>query len=408
MPTVFFAAPYLSPSAARMVTATASLPGVRVGVVSQDPQENAPPEVRAAIAQHWRVDDVTDLPQLAGAVDALAERLGTPDRLFGAYEQLQVPLAQLRERLGLPGLPVETAHNFRDKARMKDVLRAAGVPVARHALAESAAAAHAFTDRVGYPVVVKPPAGAGSVATFRAGDARELDDALGQAPPEPGDPVLLEEFVVGDEHSLETVSVDGRAVWHSLTRYYPTPLEAVRNPWVQWCVVLPREVDDARYDDARRVGDEALRALGMTTGLTHMEWFRRRDGTLAVSEVAARPPGAQITALVSRSTDTDFVRSWAQLMVAGTFDPPARKYAAGVAFLRAQGRPGGRIRATHGLERISDETRALVTDVQLPYVGFGARPSYEGDGWIIVRSPETAAVERALSEIISTVRVELA
>jgi hypothetical protein len=38
----------------------------------------------------------------------------------------------------------------------------------------------------------------------------------------------------------------------------------------------------------------------------------------------------------------------------------------------------------------------------------GARPSYEGDGWVIVRSPETAAVERALMEIISTVRVELA
>ena len=49
MPTVVFAAPFLSPSAARMVTATASLPGVRLGVVSQDPQEHAPPEVRAAV-----------------------------------------------------------------------------------------------------------------------------------------------------------------------------------------------------------------------------------------------------------------------------------------------------------------------------------------------------------------------
>jgi hypothetical protein len=41
-------------------------------------------------------------------------------------------------------------------------------------------------------------------------------------------------------------------------------------------------------------------------------------------------------------------------------------------------------------------------------VGAGPRPSYEGDGWVIVRHPETAAVERALSEIITTVRVELA
>jgi biotin carboxylase len=288
------------------------------------------------------------------------------------------------------------------------VLRAAGIPVARHALAESVREAEAFAARVGYPVVVKPPAGAGSVATFRATDDRELADAIAAAPPAAGDPVLLEEFIVGDEHSLETISLDGLAVWHSLTRYYPTPLEAVRRPWIQWCVVLPREADDPRYDDVKRVGADALRALGMTTGLTHMEWFRRRDGSVAVSEVAARPPGAQITTLVSRSTDTDFVRSWARVMIEGAFDPPTRKYAAGVAFLRAQGRPGGEIRATHGLDRLSDETRALVTDAQLPYVGFGARPSYEGDGWIVVRHRETAAVERALQEIISTVRVEMA
>lgn len=408
MPTVIFAAPYLTPTAARMVTATASLPNVRLGVVSQDPLDHAPDDVRRATAQHWRVDDVLDPDQLAGAVGAIAERIGAPERLFGAYEQLQVPLAELRERLGIDGLPVETARNFRDKARMKDILRAAGVPCARHALAESADDARAFAEHVGYPVVVKPPAGAGSVATFRAASDAELEDALAAAPPAAGDPVLLEEFVVGDEHSLETVSLGGRPAWHSLTRYYPTPLDAVRNPWIQWCVVLPREADAPQYDDVRRVGDAALAALGMTTGLTHMEWFRRRDGSLAVSEVAARPPGAQITTLVSRSTDTDFVRAWARVMVEGTFDPPARKYAAGIAFLRAQGRPGGVIRATHGLDRLSEATRALVTDVQLPPVGVGARPSYEGDGWIVVRHPETAPVERALAEIVSTVRVELA
>jgi phosphoribosylaminoimidazole carboxylase (NCAIR synthetase) len=408
MPTVFFAAPFLSPAAARMIEAAASLPGVRLGVVTQDAQEQAPAEVRAAIAQHWRVDDVTDLDQLAGAVEALSQRLGRPDRLFGAYEQLQVPLAQLRERLGLPGLPVEAAVNFRDKARMKEVLRAAGVPCARHALVATPEEARAFVEEVGFPVVVKPPAGAGSVATFRVERADQLERAIAAAAPDAGHPALVEEFVVGDEYSLETISVDGRAAWHSLTRYYPTPLEVTRHPWIQWCVVLPREVDDARFDDIRRVGARALEALGMTSGLTHMEWFRRRDGSVAVSEVAARPPGAQITTLVSRSTDSDFVRAWTELMVFDTFTPPVRRFAAGTAFLRAQGRPGGVIRAVHGLDRLSAATRSLVVDAQMPVLGAGPRPSYEGDGWLIVRHPETAAVERALSEIISTVRVELA
>ena len=37
--------------------------------------------------------------------------------------------------------------------------------------------------------------------------------------------------------------------------------------------------------------NQALGALGMGTGLTHMEWFLRADGSAIVSEVGARPPG---------------------------------------------------------------------------------------------------------------------
>lgn len=410
MPTVFFVAPFLSPVAARMVEAIASLPDVRLGVLTADRQEDAPASTRRAIAQHWRIDDVCDEEQLEHGARMLAERLGPPDRILGAYEQLQVPLAELRERWGVPGLPSAAARNFRDKARMKAVLQAADLPCARWRLVESAAEARAAAAEIGYPLVVKPPAGAGSVATYRVRDAAGLEEALEGTGPMPGRPVLLEEFLVGDEHSCETITIDGAPVWHSLTHYYPTPLEVMETPWIQWCVVLPREVDDPRYDDVRATGDAALRALGMTTGLSHMEWFRRRDGTLAIGEIGARPPGAQITTLVSRATDTDFVRSWAEVMVFGTFTPPERKYAAGIAYLRAQGdrRAGSLIRALHGLDTLSPATRALVTDHELPTIGWAPRATYEGDGWILVRHEETARVVAALREIVTTVRVEAA
>src|SRR5204863_479821 len=79
----------------------------------------------------------------------------------------QIPLAQVREHLGIPGMDVVTASNFRDKAQMKSVLRAAGVPCARHRLADSAEAAEDFARVAGFPLVVKPPAGAGAKSTFR-------------------------------------------------------------------------------------------------------------------------------------------------------------------------------------------------------------------------------------------------
>ncbi len=402
---VIFVAPRLSDNASRMVEAIGALPGVQLGVISIDWVEQAAPATREAIVQHWRVDDVLDPHQLLHAVHEVSARIGGVERLFGAYEQLQVPLASVREQLGLPGLPVEAALNFRDKSRMKDVLRAHALPCARHALVTSYVHAIAFVERVGFPVVIKPQAGAGALGTYRVDDAQSLAEALDMARPSVTEPVMLEEFITGTEHSFETISIDGQAVWHSLTHYHPTPLEVLRNPWIQWVVVLPREVDHPMFDDIRDSAVQALQVLGQTTGVTHLEWFRRADGSVAISEVAARPPGAQITTLISRANDVDFVSQWANLMVYGEFTPPERKYAVAAAFLRGQGT--GVVRAVHGLDRVHEEIGALVCDVKLPAIGEPPASTYEGDGFIILRHPETAVVERAIRRVVELVQVEL-
>src|SRR5690349_2231005 len=130
--TAAFVAPFLLPATARFVATAAALPGVRLGLVTTAPAEHVPPELARHLAGHWRVDDALDPAQIAAAVTGLSRRLGPVARLVGALEQLQVPLAQARAELGLPGLSVDTARNVRDKARMKEVLTAAGVPCARH------------------------------------------------------------------------------------------------------------------------------------------------------------------------------------------------------------------------------------------------------------------------------------
>ncbi len=402
---VIFVAPRLSDNAARMVEAIGSLPGVQLGVISTDWLEHVSASTRDVIVQHWRVDDVLDVVQLRQAVEQVALQIGGVEKLIGAYEQLQVPLAEVREAMGIPGLPVEAALNFRDKSRMKDVLRANHLPCARHALVEKFVDAIAFAGRVGFPLVLKPQAGAGAQSTYRVDDAQSLTEALELTRPSSANPVIVEEFITGSEHSFETISIDGKAVWHSLTHYHPTPLEVIRNPWIQWIVVLPREVDHPMYDDIRESGVKALEALGQTTGLSHMEWFRRIDGSLAISEVAARPPGAQITTLISRANDVDFVSAWANLMVYGEFIAPERKYAVGAAFLRGQG--SGVVRHISGIDRVHEELGHLVCDVKLPEIGHGPAATYEGDGFIILRHPETAVVERAVRRVVELVHVEL-
>lgn len=406
MPTVAFVAPFYAETTLRFAAALASTPGVRCALVSQEPLERLEQPLRRRFGAHWQVTDTLDADQLVAACRGLGDTFGRVELITGILEQLQVPLALARARLGLPGMDPDTASNFRDKARMKTVLAQAGLPCARHCLAVERGQALEFAARVGFPIVFKPPAGAGARDTFRVDDEAAFWQALSLAAPDPGNPLLLEEFVVGREHSFECVLVDGQPVWHSFSHYLPTPLEVLRNPWIQWCVLLPREIDSPLFGRARAAGVEALLALGMHTGICHLEWFQRADGSLAISEVAARPPGAQITSMISYAHEMDLYRSWAELTAFGRFEPRPRLYAVGTVFLRGQGH--GRVVAVHGLDAAQRELGHLVVEARLPRKGQTQASGYEGEGYVVLRHPETAVVEEGLRRVQQLVRVELA
>ena len=83
-----------------------------------------------------------------------------------------------------------------------------------------------------------------------------------------------------------------------------------------------------------------------------------------------------------------------------------RKYAVGCAYLRGQGQ--GRVRQVLGLDAIARELGSLVVEAKLPRAGQPSAGTYEGEGFLIVRHPDTAVVEDALKTIVTRIRVELA
>ncbi|MEM9057133.1 MAG: ATP-grasp domain-containing protein, partial [Pseudomonadota bacterium] len=262
----------------------------------------------------------------------------------------------------------------------------------------------AFAEALGGPMVVKPPAGAGGKGTWRLDNEGHLAALLNRYPPSDAQPCLLEEFMAGQEHSFDSVVIDGKLVWHSISRYSPSPLQVMENAWIQWCVMLPRDIDGPQYDAIRSVAAQGLTALGLDNGLTHMEWFQRDDGSVAISEVGARPPGAQITTLLSYAHDRDFYHAWPRLMAFEEFQPPARSYACGAAYFRGQGT--GRIKGVHGIDEVRRRFGPIIVEMRLPAAGQSRSDSYEGDGYCIVRHPDTAVVDDALNSIIRLVHVD--
>lgn len=403
---VVFATPFFNRGSLEFLEALTQIPKVKVGVVGTEPWEFLPEGIRRRTVGHWRVPDALNADQLAWAVGSLSQVHGPVARLLAINEQIQVPVAEVRDRLHIEGMGAEIVRHFRDKDLMKRKFREHNVPCARSALVTSQDEAWAFVQEVGFPVCVKPVDGAAAQATYRVETSKSLRQLLHSRGVHAKSPMQVEEFVTGQEHSFETFSLNGKPVWHSLTYYLPSCLEVMDNPWIQWRVVLPREVDSPQYDDIRREGIRALDCLGMKTGMSHLEWFRRHDGSVCINEVGGRPPGAQIVTMINRANDCDIVNAWCRLMIFDDFTPPKeRKYAVGAAFLRGLG--GGRVQGVQGLDETLRQLGDMVTDVGRPQVGQAAGLSYEGEGYVVVRHPQTAKVEEALQYVIENVRVEL-
>jgi biotin carboxylase len=391
--------------AAHLIEVMARLPGVRLGLISGEPIQHLRESARDKLVAHAEVSDVLDTAQLLAAARGLSATHGRIHRILGLWEYLQVPLAEMREALGVEGMGVEAARNFRDKARMKDRWRAAGLPCARHRLVKDEAEALRFAQEVGYPVIVKPPAGMAARSTFRAHAPEALREAVQQAMASAGGTALIEEQLSGQEASLEAVSLGGKVLWQSSCRYFLHMLNYLERPEEPYRVLLPREMPTPQRDDICQLAPRALQALGMETGICHLEWFLRPDGSVALSEVAARLPGGQLTTLISHAHDADFLLAWARLLIFGTFEFPARGYATGVICLRGQG--SGRVRAVTGLEQAEDELGELIVEARLPKLNQPAAEGYEGEGYIILRHPETAVVEQGLHRLGALIRVEL-
>jgi|JI10StandDraft_1071094.scaffolds.fasta_scaffold453014_1 formate-dependent phosphoribosylglycinamide formyltransferase (GAR transformylase) len=401
---VVFVAPFPAEVTMRFVRAAARVPDVRLlGVV------HTPPGGADANVYHdmVRVTEPLSVRDIIDGVEVLRRRHGQPFRIVGILESIMVQLAQARAHFGVPGTPPRVAELFRDKSLMKAALREAGLPVARSRVIRTEADARGFADEVGFPMVLKPPSGMGGKSTYRVSSYEELLRAAKGMGASENNPVLAEEFLRGREFSYETITTGGAVRAQSISHYLPGCLEAIENPWIQWTCLLPRDISGPEYNGAKAMGQATVKALGLDDGMTHMEWFQRADESLVIGEIAQRPPGANISLMTGLAHDVDLYAAWARAVINGDFHGPwERKYAVGSAFLRGMGH--GRVAAVHGIHETWEAVGKWVVEANLPTVGAPKSDSYEGDGYVVVRDPNTEVVKKVLKTIIETIRVQYA
>ncbi len=383
---VVFLAPTFPPEMIEYTRGLAEV-GARVYGIADTPRAGLPPALKPYLHDYLQVPRIMD-------EDDVMERAtqwlrGVPvDRVLANWEPLVILAARLRERWGMPGMSADTVRGFRDKQLMKERVRAAGLRVPKSHRATSQREIHAAAEDVGFPLILKPIAGAGSADTYRVTDAAHLEKTL--ALMRHVQEVSVEEYVVGEEFTFDAVSIDGKPVYENIASYLPKPLEARSNEWISPVIITVRDMYQARLKPGVELGRKVLKALNMGDGFTHMEWFLTPRGEAVFGEIGARPGGAHLVDQMNYTSDIDLFREWARVATWRSFEGLGpRKYNTGIIFKRAFGQ--GCITRIEGLGRWLKEAGQWAVEDTLFRPGTPRRnwkSTLLSDGHVMVRHPD--------------------
>jgi formate-dependent phosphoribosylglycinamide formyltransferase (GAR transformylase) len=400
---IVFVEPAFPNNQRRFVAALAGV-GASVIGVGESPEWALGDELRGQMRGYYQVGNVTDEQQLDGAVRWAQDQVWV-DGLESTIESHQMAAAHVREWRGIPGTSARTTWLCRDKPSMKEALRQAGVPTAASAAVGTAEQARQFARDVGYPLILKPRAGAGALGTTRVDNDAELEAALGSFGE--ADSIAIEEFVEGHEGFYDTITVSGHVVHDWATHYYPNVLEAMRHRWISPQFVTTNRIDQSSfYGEVREMGARVIQALGIETSATHMEWFYGPKG-LRFSEIGCRPPGVGAWDLYSAANDVDVYREWAHAVVHGGPERAlSRQFSAGIVALRPSA--DGVVHGYEGLDAVRDRYDEWVIDAYLPDPGTGTQPveaGYMANAYVRMKHPDYDTLRGMLDDTGRTVRV---
>jgi formate-dependent phosphoribosylglycinamide formyltransferase (GAR transformylase) len=374
--------------------------GARVIGVGDQPAGALPETARRALSDYVEIRSWADEDAAVSTVlDAVRGR--NVDLVETLWEPTVLLAARLRESIGTPGLTIEQTVPFRDKGRMKEVVEAAGIRTPRSARSTTAAGCREAAERIGYPVIIKPIAGAGSLDTYRIEREADLDAALPRL--RHIDEVSVEEFIDGEEFTYDTVCSAGAISFYNIAEYRPRPLIGKQVEWISQQVIAHRDPDHPALAGGQAMGAAVLAAMGFESGFTHMEWYLTGSGEVVFGEIGARAPGARITDLMNYSCDIDLFTGWAEAVCYGRFSQPVeRRYNAAMVIKRAQGQ--GRITHVEGLSHLMATIGEHIVNIDLVAIGEPRRDWKAivlSDGIVVVRHPDLATTY-ALADRIAT------
>ncbi len=290
--------------------------GVNVLGIGDAPFNEIPGELKQCLTEYYRVNNLGNYDEMLRAVAYFTFHYGKIDWIESNNEYWLEMDAQLRTDFNITtGVQNDFIERIKYKSKMKESYIAAGVPVARHHMVSTQAAARAFIKEVGYPVIVKPNNGCGAEATYKIKNFSDLKKFYA----EPHNvQYIMEEYIDGT-----IVSFDGVADSHCIPLFYtsnvfPTPMLDIVSQQGDLSYWTQKTVPAALKD----VGFRTIKAFGAKSRFFHCEFFQLnadksglgKKGDYVALEVNMRPAGGYTPDMINFANSVDCYQIWADMV----------------------------------------------------------------------------------------------
>jgi biotin carboxylase len=357
------------------------------------------------------VADIRNMESIVDAIEA-SPYMGNLDAIVPANDYVVHIGAMAAERLNLKHIPPSSVIKARLKDETRKALQASGLANARYATATNFEEARDAAERIGYPVVVKPTDGACSqnVSLVRTEDELRLacdvlesfdESYLGFRTRKV---FLVEEYIDGDEFSVEVFLNGGKVAFASVTE----KIKSKPPHFVEFAHVVPTSTMGDKSGELIDAAARYLKALGLEDGAAHVEMRQSPRGPI-VMEINPRPAGDRISQrLLINAFGVDVFAATIDWHLGNPVRVEARKNAASaIAYLTAK--RDGFVKSIGGLDTLSSIEGIVESSIKVKPGDPVKAPKSSDDryGYVISIGKTPAEAKRIAHEAIDAIELEI-
>ena len=293
--------------------------GVNVLGIGDVPYDALDEQLKASLTEYYYVNSLADYDQMYRAVAFYIHKYGRIDWLESLNEYWLPADARLRTDFNIAiGTREDRIKDLVTKSGMKRIFVEAGIPTARQHLVTDLAAAKAFIEQVGYPVIVKPDIGVGANGAMKL---KTEEDLIAFYQDLPSIPYVMEEFLDGDICTYDAI-IDAQCepLFESMCTYAPV-IDSVSNDENVTFYTVPDVPEPLRA-----LGRKTVKAFGADSRFVHFEFIQLakdhagigKAGDFAVMEVNMRPAGGHDPDMMNFAQSVDVFQIYAEMVTTGT------------------------------------------------------------------------------------------